>query len=379
MRTGLGAAVGPPRDPRSARAGAGRAAAARGPLRRGWPPRVPRRWHRARPAARPRDHRRLRPHDRRAARRETKRLLEGWADAVWTQGERFGTIGARKGERSYEITTHRAEAYHPDSRKPDVAFADEIEADLSRRDFTVNAMALALPDPRARRPVRRRRRPRRRPSAHAALAGGVVHRRPAADAARGRASSPATASRPTTSSSTRSASCAAGSRSCRPSASATSSTSSSSVDHPSAGSVVPRRHRALRRVPARAARACGSSKTRSTATRTCSPTRSRSSRTDARAGRRQLSHRAARRALPRRRQAEDALVRPRDGVVPPPRGRRRADDARAHAGAALLDRRHRGRDAARRAAPALPHATRWAGPTARCAATCATPDRCSTS
>jgi len=79
---------------------------------------------------------------------ETKRLLEGWADAVWTQGERFGTIGARKGDRSYEITTHRAEAYHPDSRKPDVEFADAIEADLSRRDFTVNAMALALPDPR---------------------------------------------------------------------------------------------------------------------------------------------------------------------------------------------------------------------------------------
>ena len=78
---------------------------------------------------------------------ETKRLLHGWADAVWTQGERFGTIGARKGDRSYEITTHRAEAYFSDSRKPDVAFADVVEADLSRRDFTVNAMALALPDP----------------------------------------------------------------------------------------------------------------------------------------------------------------------------------------------------------------------------------------
>ena len=78
---------------------------------------------------------------------EIKRLLGDWADAVWTQGERFGTIGARKGDRSYEITTHRAEAYHADSRKPDVAFADAIESDLSRRDFTVNAMALALPDP----------------------------------------------------------------------------------------------------------------------------------------------------------------------------------------------------------------------------------------
>jgi poly(A) polymerase len=79
---------------------------------------------------------------------EIKRLIDDWADALWTQGERFGTIGARKGDRSYEITTHRAEAYHADSRKPDVAFADAIESDLSRRDFTVNAMALALPDPR---------------------------------------------------------------------------------------------------------------------------------------------------------------------------------------------------------------------------------------
>lgn len=75
---------------------------------------------------------------------EIKRLLAGWADAIWTQGERFGTIGAKRGERTYEITTHRAEAYHADSRKPDVEFADEIDADLSRRDFTVNAMALEL-------------------------------------------------------------------------------------------------------------------------------------------------------------------------------------------------------------------------------------------
>ena len=74
----------------------------------------------------------------------TKRILSGWADAVWTQGERFGTIGAKKGEREYEITTHRAEVYDPGSRKPDVVYADVIEADLSRRDFTVNAMALRI-------------------------------------------------------------------------------------------------------------------------------------------------------------------------------------------------------------------------------------------
>ncbi|HEX4819303.1 MAG TPA: CCA tRNA nucleotidyltransferase [Acidimicrobiales bacterium] len=78
---------------------------------------------------------------------EIKSILTGWADAVWTQGERFGTIGAKKGERTFEITTHRAEAYVPDSRKPAVEFSDAIEADLSRRDFTVNAMALTLPEP----------------------------------------------------------------------------------------------------------------------------------------------------------------------------------------------------------------------------------------
>ena len=81
---------------------------------------------------------------------QIKACLDGWADAVWNQGEKFGTIGAHKlnpetGEqRPYEITTFRAEAYTDDSRKPHVVFADEIETDLSRRDFTVNAMALEL-------------------------------------------------------------------------------------------------------------------------------------------------------------------------------------------------------------------------------------------
>ncbi|MDP9403535.1 MAG: CCA tRNA nucleotidyltransferase [Actinomycetota bacterium] len=77
---------------------------------------------------------------------DIKRLIRSEAEAVWDQGERFGTIGCRRRGREYEITTHRAEAYSPDSRKPDVAFADAVEADLSRRDFTVNAMALRLPD-----------------------------------------------------------------------------------------------------------------------------------------------------------------------------------------------------------------------------------------
>jgi poly(A) polymerase len=77
---------------------------------------------------------------------EIEALLVGWAQAVWTQGKRFGTIGATHGGRTYEITTHRSEHYHPDSRKPEVSFGDDITVDLSRRDFTINAMALELPN-----------------------------------------------------------------------------------------------------------------------------------------------------------------------------------------------------------------------------------------
>lgn len=70
----------------------------------------------------------------------------GWADAVWDVGRRFGTIGFRKGGWQLEVTTYRAEQYDPASRKPQVAFGESLEDDLFRRDFTVNAMALRLPD-----------------------------------------------------------------------------------------------------------------------------------------------------------------------------------------------------------------------------------------
>jgi poly(A) polymerase len=77
---------------------------------------------------------------------EIERLVHGWADDVWLQGARFGTVGCRRAGQDFEITTHRAEVYVPDSRKPEVTFGDSIELDLSRRDFTINAMALRLPD-----------------------------------------------------------------------------------------------------------------------------------------------------------------------------------------------------------------------------------------
>jgi poly(A) polymerase len=77
---------------------------------------------------------------------ETERLLSGWADAVWDMGRAFGTIGCRKGEWQVEITTYRSETYDPTSRKPDVDFGDSLAGDLGRRDFTVNAMAVAVAD-----------------------------------------------------------------------------------------------------------------------------------------------------------------------------------------------------------------------------------------
>lgn len=73
-------------------------------------------------------------------------LLEPWADVVYTVGATFGTVAARKDGRVVEVTTFRNEVYRDDSRKPHVTFSDDIETDLSRRDFTVNAIALSLMD-----------------------------------------------------------------------------------------------------------------------------------------------------------------------------------------------------------------------------------------
>ncbi|GEA81136.1 MULTISPECIES: CCA tRNA nucleotidyltransferase [Cellulomonas] len=84
---------------------------------------------------------------------ETQALLARWGDAHWDIGREFGTIGARRfGRRRggedvvVEVTTYRTDAYDPTSRKPEVVFGDSLEGDLSRRDFTVNSMAVRLPE-----------------------------------------------------------------------------------------------------------------------------------------------------------------------------------------------------------------------------------------
>ncbi len=77
---------------------------------------------------------------------ETIAILKPHVDAFWDIGRAFGTIGARMGDDTVEITTYRADKYDVDSRKPEVVFGKSLEDDLFRRDFTVNSMALRLPD-----------------------------------------------------------------------------------------------------------------------------------------------------------------------------------------------------------------------------------------
>ena len=74
----------------------------------------------------------------------TKKILQVWAENVWDTGIEFGTVAGKRGDTTVEVTTYRTESYDPDSRKPEVEYGDSIEGDLSRRDFTVNSMALEL-------------------------------------------------------------------------------------------------------------------------------------------------------------------------------------------------------------------------------------------
>ena len=76
---------------------------------------------------------------------EVLRIVAPWADKTWTVGIEYGTIGIRKGNLIYEITTYRSESYAPRSRKPVVEYGTSLTEDLRRRDFTINAMAARLP------------------------------------------------------------------------------------------------------------------------------------------------------------------------------------------------------------------------------------------
>lgn len=84
---------------------------------------------------------------------QTRAVLEGWADAIFPLGEKYGTMSAIKRfeghpDRSIEITTYRADTYEAGSRHPTVSFGDSLVDDLARRDFTVNALAVTMPEAR---------------------------------------------------------------------------------------------------------------------------------------------------------------------------------------------------------------------------------------
>ncbi len=76
---------------------------------------------------------------------EVIEIVKKWADGLWLVGVKFGTVGLLKGKVKIEITSLRSEFYPEASRHPQVAFASDIIQDLSRRDFTINAMAIKLP------------------------------------------------------------------------------------------------------------------------------------------------------------------------------------------------------------------------------------------
>jgi poly(A) polymerase len=75
---------------------------------------------------------------------QSKKILQGWAENVWETGIAFGTVAGKRADTTVEVTTYRSEHYDLDSRKPEVEYGKDILGDLSRRDFTVNSMALEL-------------------------------------------------------------------------------------------------------------------------------------------------------------------------------------------------------------------------------------------
>ena len=77
---------------------------------------------------------------------QTLAILKPLSRTQWLQGMKFGTVGAEVDGVHLEVTTFRTERYDPDSRHPEVRFESDVETDLSRRDFTVNAMAIRLPE-----------------------------------------------------------------------------------------------------------------------------------------------------------------------------------------------------------------------------------------
>ena len=115
---------------------------------------------------------------------EVLEITRRWADKTWTIGIEFGTVGLRKRDVIFEITTYRSEAYDRHSRKPEVRYGTSLVEDLRRRDFTMNAMAARLPSYELLDPFDGLGAIRGQGDTYAGTSGGLVLRRPAAHPAR---------------------------------------------------------------------------------------------------------------------------------------------------------------------------------------------------
>ena len=115
---------------------------------------------------------------------QVRQITARWADKVWETGIEFGTLGLRRGDTICEITTYRSDEYQPGSRKPGVTYGRSLEADLARRDFTVNAIAARLPSLELVDPFGGMRDLRAKVLRDTGKAGRLVQRRRAADAPR---------------------------------------------------------------------------------------------------------------------------------------------------------------------------------------------------
>ena len=272
--------------------------------------------------------------------------------------------------------------YDPASRKPEVAYGDSLEVDLRRRDFTVNAMAVSLPDRQLRRPVRRCGRPR----ARRCCARRAARRTPSPTTRCGCCAPPG--SRPSSASPSTPEVVEAmtawpsGSRSSPPNGSATSSSSSCCAPHPRRGLALlvdtGLAEHVLPELPALPLERDEHHRHKDVYEHTLTVLEQAIDLEERLGGGRPGLRHALRRAHARRRQApHPALPGRRHGDLPPPRRRRRQAHPQADAGAALLQRGHRRRLPAGRAAPAVPRLRlAGSGPTPRCAATSATPGTC---
>ena len=304
----------------------------------------------------------------------SRRLVTGWADAVWLQGKRFGTVGCEKDGERFEITTFRAEVYRPESRKPEVTFSrrhrdrplaarlhGERDGDRARPSPSSSIPFGGLADLAARR--------LRTPLAPEISFGDDPLRmlRAARFVADARLRARRRAGRGDR------ARCASGCEIISAERIRDELSKLLVADDPSPGLWLIARtglsDEFLPELNAMQLEQDPIHRHKDVLAHTIAVVAKTSPDAEA----------AARRAAARRRQAAARAASDRSGVTFHHHevvGARMAQ--RAAARAALPERDRRRRDPARRAAPAVPHVPRWAGPTARCAATCATPGRCST-